>query len=231
MKSPITNQFKFIAAGCFMLITASSVMAKDIDLSGRVEQDMVRDAGRKPVEIINFAGVRAGDHVLDLLAGGGYYSELLSRAVGDKGKVVLQIPKAYLKYAEKPLKERLANHRLKNVTYLLSEVSDLKLGSEQFDSAFLVLGYHDMFNKSEGWDFNADSAMPQVLKSLKPDGKLLVVDHNTAKGKGVKETKSLHRIEAAFVKADLEKRGFRLVSHTDILANSIDDHSKGVFDK
>jgi len=88
-----------------------------------------------------------------------------------------------------------------------------------------------MFNKSDGWDFGADAVMPQVLKSLKSGGKLLIIDHNTNVGQGKEATNSLHRIEAAFVKADLEKRGFRLVSSTDILANSNDDHSKGVFDK
>jgi len=230
MNNPMTQTIKVIIAS-LMLTTIAPLMAQEIDLSGRTEQDTSRDANRKPAQMINYVGVKPGDSVLDLLAGSGYYSEILSRAVGENGSVVLQIPKAYLKYVEKPLEQRLAGDRLKNVTYLLSEAEDVKLGSDKFDSAFLVLGYHDMFNKSDSWNFTADAVMPQVLKALKPGGKLLIIDHNTAPGHGIDETNTLHRIEADFVKADLEKRGFRFLSSSDKLANKSDDHTKGVFDK
>jgi len=218
----------FFTASLF--ISSSTLFAKSLDLSGRSADDMKQDAGRKPAEIINFAGVNHGDKVLDLLAGGGYYSELLSRVVGDKGEVTLQIPKAYLKYAEKTLKKRLANDRLNNVTYLLSEADDLKLAKQKYDSAFLVLGYHDMFFKEEGWNFTADEVIPQVLNSLKVGGKLLVIDHDAAANSGIKDVKTLHRIDGAFVKADLEKRGFKLLKTSALLENTADDHTKIVFD-
>jgi predicted methyltransferase len=41
----------------------------------------------------------------------------------------------------------------------------------------------------------------------------------------------MHRIEYAFVIADLEKRGFKLASKSDLLMNADDDHTKSVFDK
>ena len=85
------------------------LLAGSLDLSGRSDDDTQQDSGRKPAQVIDFVGVKKGDKVLDLLAGGGYYSELLSQVVGDKGEVTLQIPKAYLKYAEKSIKVRLAN--------------------------------------------------------------------------------------------------------------------------
>ena len=207
------------------------VNAQKVDLSGRSEADTKRDATSKPAEILEFYGVKSGDKVLDLLGGGGYYSELLSRLVGNDGEVVLQIPKAYLKYVDKTLKERLLNDRLKNVTYLLSESDDLKIGQNKFDSALIVLGYHDMFFKDEGWDFTADTVMPQLVKSLKPGGKLLVIDHQAATGHGSKDTKSLHRIEAEFVKKNLEQKGFRFIKKSDLLINEDDNHTLSVFNK
>lgn len=222
---------KSVVALGFVFATTSQILAQDVDLSGRTEQDMKRDPRSKPVEIINFSGVKAGDNVLDLLAGGGYYTELLSRVVGDKGHVVLQIPQAYVPFAGKELEQRLANDRLKNITYLLSEASDLKLGTDKYDSVYLVLGYHDMVYLDKGWNFTVDEVMPQVLKSLKPGGTLLVVDHDTKVGNGIKDSKTLHRIESAFTKADLEKRGFRFIKQIDALVNKNDDHSLSVFDK
>lgn len=212
-----------------LILLTTPVFAGNIDLSARTKADMQQDEGRKPVEIIKFSGVKQGDKVLDLLAGGGYYSELLSRAVGEKGHVTLQIPKAYLKYAKQTLDVRLANDRLKNVDYLLSEAKDLKLSKNTYDSAFLVLGFHDMFFQEDGWNFTADEVMPQVLKSLKKGGKLLIIDHNAAKDSGIRDVKTLHRIDSAFVKADLEKRGFKLVKTSKLLENNADDHSKLVF--
>ena len=213
----------------FGLATVSTCSFAFVDLSNRSASDMAQDAGRKPIEIIHFAQVKQGDKVLDLLAGGGYYSELLARAVGEQGRVTLQIPKAYLKYAQKSLDERLADNRLKNVDYLLSEADDLKLENQQYDSAFLVLGFHDMFFQQQGWSFSADVVMPQVLKSLKPGGKLLVIDHNAEKDSGIRDVQTLHRIEVDFAINDLEQRGFKLIKRSNILENLADDYTQSVF--
>lgn len=212
-----------------LLAISAPLFAGTVDLSGRIDSDTKQDVNRKPAQVIDFVGVKKGDKVLDLLAGGGYYSELLSRVVGEHGAVTLQIPKAYLKYAEKSLKVRLADDRLKNVNYLLSEADNLKLDKNTYDSAFLVLGFHDMFFQEKGWDFTADVVMPQVLNSLKKGGKLLVIDHDAEDKSGIRDVKSLHRIDSAFVKADLEKRGFKLIKTTKLLENPKDDHSKLVF--
>ncbi len=224
----ITTKIAVLSALSIVAISAPLV-AGTLDLSGRSDNDTQQDSGRKPAQVLDFVGVKKGDKVLDLLAGGGYYTELLSRVVGEKGAVTLQIPKAYLKYAEKSIKVRLANDRLKNVTYLLSEADDLKLGKNTYDSAFLVLGFHDMFFQEDSWNFTADEVMPQVLNSLKPGGKLLVIDHEAAENSGIRDVKSLHRIDSAFVKADLEKRGFKLIKTSRILENKKDEHSKLVF--
>jgi len=214
-----------------LLISSITAMGVEVDLTRRSTQDTARDASSKPAEMIQLVGVKSGDIVLDLLGGGGYYSELLSRVVGEKGDVVLQIPKAYIKYVGKDLEERLKNNRLKNVTYLLSESDDLKLGEDKYNSVFLVLGYHDMFYTSEDWDFTADRVMDDVAKSMKLGGRLLVIDHNSAEGVGIKAIQSLHRIEKTFVISDLRKRGFTLVKESHVLENSEDDHTKSVFDK
>ena len=52
----------------------------------RSDADRERDRTSKPVAVLGFFGVQAGVRVLDLLSGGGYYSEILSLAVGPEGK-------------------------------------------------------------------------------------------------------------------------------------------------
>ncbi len=83
-----TAKLVALIAISFFAISAP-LFAGTVDLSERTDADLKQDATRKPAQVIDFVGVKKGDKVLDLLAGGGYYSELLSRAVGDKGEVTL----------------------------------------------------------------------------------------------------------------------------------------------
>src|ERR1700683_2039739 len=56
----------------------------------RTADDKKLDAGRKPDQMLGFFGIAPGMQVADIFAGGGYTTELLSRAVGPTGKVYSQ---------------------------------------------------------------------------------------------------------------------------------------------
>src|SRR5215831_15986151 len=60
--------------------------------SARPESDTKRDAARKPAEMLEFAQVKAGEKVVDLLPGGGYFTRLFAVAVGPSGKVYALAP-------------------------------------------------------------------------------------------------------------------------------------------
>src|SRR5690348_5184767 len=50
--------------------------------AGRAAGDAKRDVSDKPADVLRFAGIKPGMHVLDFLGYEGYYSELLSYIVG-----------------------------------------------------------------------------------------------------------------------------------------------------
>ena len=58
--------------------------------SDRSEADKTRDGNRKPDKVMQFFGIEPGMTVLEILASGGYYTEVLSHRVGDTGKVYAQ---------------------------------------------------------------------------------------------------------------------------------------------
>ena len=58
----------------------------------RPAADRMRDVNRKPAESIAFAGVKPGDKVVDFLAGGGYFTRILSKVVGPQGHVYATAP-------------------------------------------------------------------------------------------------------------------------------------------
>jgi len=222
------NTFKLTIIFIFGLLMSLSLEA--VSLKDRPESDLKRDKSSKPSGIINFVGVKSGDQVLDFFGGGGYYTELLSRVVGSTGKVTLHNNQAYLAYVGKALKTRLANNRLTNVEKLMSEADSLQLGTKQYDVIFFVLGYHDLFLVDKNWTVTAEQVMPQLHQSLKTGGKLIIIDHNAAKGAGSTQAKKLHRIEGAFVKRDLTQRGFNLIKTSKLLSNPEDPLNIGVFD-
>ena len=57
--------------------------------SRRPIADQSRDENRRPLEILKLFGVKKGDSALDIIAMGGWYSEILSYAVGDGGVVFM----------------------------------------------------------------------------------------------------------------------------------------------
>ena len=71
--------------------TPSFVAAAVADPS-RPFLDTARDTDRKPAEIVAFSKIKPGDVVVDFVPGGGYYTRILSRVVGPKGKVYAMVP-------------------------------------------------------------------------------------------------------------------------------------------
>ena len=69
----------------------SAVVAAVQDV-GRHPADMARDANRKPLETMSFSGIKPGDVVVDFVPGGGYYTRILSKLVGPKGRVYAVVP-------------------------------------------------------------------------------------------------------------------------------------------
>ena len=60
--------------------------------AGRPDADRALDANRKPAETLDFVGVKPGMTVVELIPGGGYFTRLLSKAVGPKGTVYAVYP-------------------------------------------------------------------------------------------------------------------------------------------
>ena len=72
----------------------------------RSAADREHDARDRPAEILTFAGVQPGMKVADVFGGGGYWTELLSRAVGPGGSVLLVNNAPYYNYGQKDSKPR-----------------------------------------------------------------------------------------------------------------------------
>jgi predicted methyltransferase len=200
----------------------------------RSEADRARDETSKPVEVLGFFGVKPGMRVLDLLSGGGYYSEILAYAAGSEGRVVAHTNDIYEKYHGDEISERYRDNRLPNVERLISNVPELKLGSEAFDMILMVLVYHDIYYVSESNqkhpEIDRDRFFAQIHRALKPGGILAIVDHSAMPGTGETAAQDLHRIDESFARKDIESAGFVFDRESNVLRNPDDDRTMLVFD-
>lgn len=206
----------------------------------RPAEDNKRDQARRPAKVLAFSSVAPGDHILDLFAGGGWYTELFAKAVGDAGKVYAQNDEVIWRFAEKGITERTKNNRLSNVVRFDNmPIVDMTIPDESLDIAFVALNYHDLFfthtirdgktTKLRDKIVDYKAVLATVKKALKDDGIFIIIDHAAKPGSGYEAANTLHRIDPNIIKFHLEEAGFVLAEEAFYLRNPADDLSKSVF--
>ncbi len=207
----------------------SSAIAAAVADKGRPEADTKRDADRKPAEMLEFAGVKAGQTVADFLPGGGYFTRIFAKAVGPNGTVYALIPPP----APNATKPNAIIAVAAEPTYGNIKVVEGNLGAmvlpTKADVIWTAQNYHDLFLTR----FKVDIAVANrsIFYALKPGGYLIVLDHAATAGAPLVATaNTIHRIDPALVRAQLEAAGFKFVGESKVLVNPEDDHTKLVFD-
>jgi predicted methyltransferase len=199
------------------------VVVSSPDRSGA---DRDTDQRRNPELLLAFTGVRPGMRVLDMGAGGGYSTELLARAVGARGTVYAQDSQAVSPKARERFDERARSPAMRNVVRVLRDYDDpVPPGVRGLDLITFFFAYHDTAFMS------VDRAKMNraLFEALKPGGVLVIADHSAQAGAGVSVAKSLHRIEEATLRREIEAAGFRFVAKADFLRHPEDPRDSIVF--
>lgn len=197
---------------------------------GRPEADLADDAARKPAEVLAFAEIRPGDVVLEMEAGRGWYTDILSGAVGAEGSVVTQNPPEF-GYSAPAMAERRDAGRLLNVTETTTHFDELQMDDGAADVVLWILGPHELYytpKDSEGLG-DVDATYAEIMRVLKPGGTFVAMDHAADAGAPTTTGQEIHRIDPAVVKASAEAAGFVLEAESDVLANPEDDRTVMVF--
>lgn len=190
----------------------------------RPAEDKERDAVRKPIETVQFVGIKTGQTVIDVVAAGGWFTEVLSAAVGPSGKVLGQNPDFFVQRDGFVANEKTRNDRLGNVTPVHGELA--ANGIKGADAAITALNMHDIYN-GQGGEAAAVAFAKGVFDALKPGGVFGVIDHVGIAGQN---NAQFHRMQLDQAKEVLRKAGFTIEAESNILANPADDHTKGVRD-
>lgn len=191
----------------------------------RPADEVARDAFRHPDQMLAFAMLEPGDKIADIRPGAGYFTRLFARVVGDAGKVYAFVPNRTAE-RENPGADALAA-AYPNVSRVNGDLNTMSF-PEPLDVIWMSQEYHDFHIPA----FNTDVAIMNraIYAALKPGGYFIVIDHAGRPGTGHSEVQTLHRIEGASLRAEIEAAGFVFDGESTALANPADDRTVNVFD-
>lgn len=226
------------------------VWAAALEGSHRSADNKARDQYRRPKETLQFFGVTPSSKVVELGAGGGWYTEVLGPLLNADGQLTVSIadpagPEEY--YATRMAKEmldwrtsdaeRFGNMLAGYVDHAIviddnGKVKDIKINAMDVGaagSADAVLAMrisHSLYNREA-----IDLVYKAAFDVLRPGGVFGVVQHRAAEGADPSATSKMGYLPEATVIAAAKKAGFELAEKSEINANAKDtkDYAKGVW--
>jgi predicted methyltransferase len=218
----VLTPWQAVAGAALPYITAA------ISDAARPAADKDRDEARKPADMIAFAGMKPGQAVLEILPGGGYFTRIFSKVLGSKGHLFTAVPDTEATGAEPAASQIATDADYSNVTVIPLTAAGMK-SLRPVDIVWTSQNYHDLHLSHVHVDVAALDR--QWFAALKPGGVVVIVDHAALPGAPATQTAdSLHRIDPAIVRAEMQAAGFVFDGESDVLRNPSDLHAVTVFD-
>lgn len=194
--------------------------------SRRLPEEVARDPLRKPADMLALMRLAPGQAIADIRPEEGYFTRLFAPAVGSEGHVYAFVPDQTAQ-RENGFADTMASV-YPNVSRVTGALETMAF-DRPLDVVFMGEEYHDFTIPRFGVDVARMNAA--VFAALKPGGLYVILDHQAADGAGISVSGTLHRIEAADLRRQVEAAGFVFDGESDAVRVPSDDHSLSVFDE
>lgn len=159
-------------------------------------EDPSRDAWQQPDEVIKALGLPPSALVADIGSATGYFSVRFARALPQGTVYGVDVESSMVDYLQK----RAATEKLGNLKVVLAAFDDAKI-PEPVDCIIIVDTYHHIEERQ--------AYFTKLAASLKPGGRLVIVDFKKGSKKGPPDTE---KIDGAQVTSELVSAGYVLSS-------------------
>ncbi|GAC16260.1 class I SAM-dependent methyltransferase [Aliiglaciecola lipolytica] len=182
----------------------------------RSDAEKERDRNRKPVETLEFFGLKPDMKILELLPGGGWYTKILVPVVHDKGEYYAAIGTGRIKdtLSEEPSFEKM-NIVAEDAKLWREEGArfySLQIDSFGVKDLDMVLTFRNYHNFSE----EGRKAMNKAaFEALKPGGIYAVVDH-TARHMEPATSSNRRRVDPVLAIKEIIEAGFEFEDFSDL---------------
>ena len=188
--------------------------------------EVARDPLRKPAEMLEFMRLHPGAVIADIRPEEGYFTRLFAPVVGEAGHVYAFVPNQTAA-RENAFADTLAA-AYPNVSRVTGALETMTF-DRPLDVVFMGEEYHDFTIPRFGVDVARMNAA--VFAALKPGGLYVILDHDAAAGAGISVAGTLHRIEAAELRRQVEAAGFVFDRESDAVRKPADNRTLSVFDE
>lgn len=202
----------------------SRALATAIAAPSRTPANVARDRYRNPGPTLTFFGVKPTDTVVELIPGGGWYTEILAPYLAAKGTLYAAQPAGRSFDA---LKTKLAAAP----AYSKVKLVPLQGSGIAPNSVDAVLTFRNLHNLVMRGDGSEAKLLAEVFAMLKPGGTLGIVDHRLPEDRDAAAEKTSGYLKTSTVRRVVEAAGFTLAAASEINANPKDtaDYPKGVW--
>jgi ubiquinone/menaquinone biosynthesis C-methylase UbiE len=198
----------------FLAVVSLTLCAQTPSPTKSESRDEQREKSLKLAEIIQALGISEGSKVADIGAGSGFVTARLARKVGPSGQVyAVDIDPG----AIKQLKELVEKQSLSNVVVVHNEPDDPKLPAASLDAVLMLNAYHEVEPYQE--------MLKHVLASLKPGGRMVVVDPMAYKTRARPRADQMknHVFAPELAESEFRAAGFELVLRQDNFVDRPDE--------
>ena len=200
----------------------------------RSDANKARDQYRHPKETLAFFGVKAGQTLIEITPGGGWYTEILAPLMKGNGNYIAAIAKPKKAESEDArdqsgLQKKFADDPAEYGDAKIVEFDGQAPSFGPPNSADVVVTFRNVHNWAKA------GTAPQMFKAffdvLKPNGVLGVVDHRAADGAQLDKVIDTGYLPTDYVIKLATDAGFKLKAQSEINANPKDtkDYEKGVW--